>query len=388
MTEERWKDIAHRFCLQNTLVKAIARKTTSIMVDSHKLQGDDPYSKTNNTLYLCTINTSTASQDGFAVSTAHFKEANLTLAVVLGATKQQIDRVETLLGNAKEAIGHPLLMLGLSAELMLELLAESIDNMRDSCVTLTRSFRDTLCGTSSLDGDYTTKVEDLRYNTLRLDEEVKTFKESLQKALEFFCPNYKDVSDIDTQKAPTDSDKSQHFVKTKIRMRFQDIFSELNSLITLTRISVDEMSSMSSTVTSKFPGSILSMTLTRPVKIVAELTRRDAATGARTARTGTLIAFLAMLYLPTATVAVRMAELPSTCRHELANKNGFVLLYRRFSQCQSSTSKTIGEIGDTSQCPNQPPHHPRIPPLPAFWVRLTSQLSPVISGSTWVFPLA
>jgi len=266
MTETLWRDIAKRFCIPSALLKAVGRKTTSIMVDFHKLQGRDPYAETGDTLSLCTINTSTSTQEGFAISAAHFKDANLTLAVVLGATRGQVDRAETLLSNANEAIGHPLLLLGLSAELMLELLTESIETMRDSCITLTLAFREALYG-KSLEGDGTTKVDELRYTALRLHEEAKTFKESLQKALEFLCPEYKDVTvndiDIYTVAAPTSGsslssgnsstgttshEKHQHFVTTKISMRFQNIVSELNYLIALTRLSGDEISSMSSTV--------------------------------------------------------------------------------------------------------------------------------------------
>lgn len=287
MTRDQWELVATKFYLQNSLVKAMQQKVTSITVDSHEREGTAP----SDTLLMCTINTSTASHEGFAVSTSHFKQAKLTLAVVLGATEQQVGRIEFLLRNADEAIGHPLLMLGLSAELLLDLLTDLIEHMRDKCIQVTRKCREMLNDTSSQGTDYAMEVETIRSETSHLDEEVQTSKQSLQKALEFYCPDYKDIASIHNENDIPTGAKHERFVKNKIKMRFQDIFFELDSLMTLTRISVQEMSSMSAT-------------------IVAVAARRDAAVSvgiandsARTAKTGTLIAFLAMLYLPMTTVA-------------------------------------------------------------------------------------
>jgi len=250
MTKKQWGSIAAKFYLQNTLVKAIQQKVTSITVDSHELGGQD--AAISDTLLMCTINTSTASHEGFAVSTSHFKEAKLTLAVVLGATEKQIGRVEVLLGNAQEAIGHPLLMLGLSAELLLDLLTDPIEKMRDRCVKVTRKCQEMLNDSDSHGTDHAMEVETIRSETSHLDEEVKTSKKSLHKALQFYFPDYEDVRSIhdegSTPTSTTASTENERLVKNKMRTRFQDIISDLDSLMNLTRISVEEMSSMSATV--------------------------------------------------------------------------------------------------------------------------------------------
>lgn len=249
MTADQWKEVAERFWVQNSLLKAVRQKVTSITVDSHELdQRPEESPWKGDSLQMCTINTSTASKNGFAVSTTHFVDARLTLAVVLGATELQVDRMDHLLTNAHEAIGHPLLMLGVSAELLLELLADPINNMRDKCVQVTRKFQEMWLDNNNEGVDYAMDVETIRSETSHLDEEVRTSKQSLQNALEFFCPNYQDTAIMKVENGATEMTKLERFVKTKIRMRFQDIFLELDSLMTLTRISVQEMSSMSATV--------------------------------------------------------------------------------------------------------------------------------------------
>jgi hypothetical protein len=240
MREDQWKQVATKFYLQNSLVKAIRKKVTSITVDSHELEDED--TTLRDTLLMCTINTSTASHEGFAVSTTHFEQAKLTLAVVLGATAQQVNRVELLLRNAREAIGHPLLMLGLSAELLLDLLTGLIEKMRDKCIQVSR---DMLNDTSSQGTNYAMEVESIRSETAHLDEQVKMSKLCLQKALEFYCPGYNDTPPSIHHESSTKRERS---VKNSMMRRFQEILFELDSLIPLNRISVQEMSSMSATV--------------------------------------------------------------------------------------------------------------------------------------------
>jgi len=250
MTRGQWQKVATKLYIQNSLVKAMQQKVTSITVDSHEIGDED--TALSDTLLMCTINTSTASHEGFAVSTIHFKQAKLTLAVVLGATQQQVGRFEVLLNNAQVVVGHPLLMLGLSAELLLDLLTDPIEHMRDRCIQVTRQCREMLNDTS-LQGiglQIFMDFETLRSETSHLDEEVKTSKQSLEKALEFYCPNYKDLLPILHKDDPlrSISTKLERFVEKKMMMRFRDIFFELDSLMALTRISVQEISSLSATV--------------------------------------------------------------------------------------------------------------------------------------------
>ncbi|GAB1311264.1 hypothetical protein MFIFM68171_01474 [Madurella fahalii] len=290
ITREQWQEIVTKFCLYNLLVKAIRQKLTSITIASYHLSAEDPYGETSDTLQMCTVNTSVPSGQNFALSATHFKDANLTLAVILGATPQQVDKIENLLGNAEEAIGHPLLMLGLSAELMSDLLTNPVEDMRDGCIQMIRKSRDMLFVTGRKGTEYAMQVEAIRSDSLWLEEAVKSTKDNLRKALETYCRSHEENDNGhdpgeggSTKNGSTkrgnatnggdensDHEHIRSYVEQKIKMRFQDIFLQLDALIAVTRISVQDMSSMSTT-------------------------------------TGTLIAFLAMLYLPMTSVATIFA---------------------------------------------------------------------------------
>jgi hypothetical protein len=247
MTRGQWQEVAEKFLLHNSLIKAINQKVTSATVDSQKIDDEGWH----DTLLMCTINTETTSQRGFAVSTTHFENAKLTLSVVLGATENQVSRVRHLLSEAHEAIGHPLLMLGLTAELLLDLSTEAIEKGRDECVKVTREFRDLWDRTGRPGADIVMRVENIRSGTTRLDEEVRTSKQMLKKAMEFYCPDDNQGSTSPgSLSTPFGGEDNAKFVKAKIRARFQDIFFQLDSLMTKTRVSVQEMSSMSATVMS------------------------------------------------------------------------------------------------------------------------------------------
>lgn len=244
--------------MDNFLVKAIRQKLTSITVTSHKLSPKEPYGETSDTLQMYTVHTSVPSGPNFALSATHFKNANLTLAVVLGATPQQVCKVEDLLSHAQEAIGHPLLMLGLSAELMLDLLTDSVEDMRDICIRMIRKSRGTLWVSVTED------AEAIRSQALWLDEAVKTTKQNLKKALEAYHQGREEngnghdsgvavCTESDSTKPGSaisggDEDsyweRNKSYTEQKIKMRFQDIFAQLDALTTVTRITGQDMSSL------------------------------------------------------------------------------------------------------------------------------------------------
>ncbi|KAK5659914.1 hypothetical protein OQA88_13378 [Cercophora sp. LCS_1] len=255
MTRDQWEYIATRFYVPKLLLKAIRQKVASITLDTHQLS-DTMSNSTYGTLELRIINTSTSNQRGFAVSTAHFStrysNAGLTLAVVLGATQQQVDRIETLLRNAQEAIGHPLLMLGLSAELLLDLLIENVESMRDRCVAVERMFQRLVMKDIGKDVDANNlaiDVESVRSKASFLDEEIKTSRSILLKALNTYFGDIEATSSSDDYSGT----ERERFVQRKIRARFQDILFELDSLMTLTQISTRAVSSMPATEPVRCP---------------------------------------------------------------------------------------------------------------------------------------
>lgn len=260
LPRDEWENIAKRFCLNNLLVKAIRQKITSISVEPHHLTKNDQYGETGDNLLMCTVTTSSPGSSGggeFAISSTHFKKAGLTVAAVLGATPEQVSQVQALLEIADEAIGHPLLMLGLAAELMLGRLVNPVEQMRDQCIRNVRLSREMLFVTDRKGTNYAMDVESIRSESLWLDEAVKTTKHNLEKALAVYNRVNGTIDDDDGESDSATKPESgedgfeenlKRYVEHKMKVRFQDIFAQLDGLIAVTRISVQDMCSMSTTV--------------------------------------------------------------------------------------------------------------------------------------------
>ena len=194
----------------------------------------------------------------FAISAVHFENAKLTLAVVLGATEQQVSMIQVLLTEASEAIGEPLLILGLSSELALDLLTQSVKDSRESCICRARILGQAI---KNLGHDSTVNMNfaaefpmGLRASAsenARLSEELKAYKEGLVQALDFYATDEDDEIDKAGRgivaTTPHRRRRTMHEESTtrqKMRDRFGRILWKLDKLIRLSRHSVEELSQM------------------------------------------------------------------------------------------------------------------------------------------------
>lgn len=254
MARDQWEEITSKFCVQNLLVKSIRQKVASMTVDTVKLHSGDPYGETGDLLRALTIYLSAPSHDGLAISSVHFTHARLTLGVILGASPVQVDRIQALLNKAYQAISHPLLMLGLAAELQLDLLTESIETLRDSSVRLSRGI------TESVAANYMLQSEAIRSQAMRLAEEAKRSTQTLQKVLPSYSiyatDNHFEGGDSEQELTP------DIWVRNKIRARFEEIFTETNSIIALAQLTVDEVVSTSNTVNAFFNSLLFPVVMT------------------------------------------------------------------------------------------------------------------------------
>jgi len=256
MAQDQWREVAMRFCVQNSLIEAIDQRTTSITIESHKLGPGDLYVGTSDTLQLCTM--TIPLDNGFAISAVHFENAKLTLAVVLGATEQQVSMIQVLLTEAPEAIGEPLLILGLSSELALDLLTQSVKDSRESCICMARILGQAI---KNMGHDSTVNMNfaaefpmGLRASAsenARLSEELKAYKEGLVQALDFYATDEDDEIDKSGRgivaTTPHRRRRTMHEESTtrqKMRDRFGRILWKLDKLIRLSRHSVEELSQM------------------------------------------------------------------------------------------------------------------------------------------------
>ncbi|KAH7311314.1 hypothetical protein B0I35DRAFT_63030 [Stachybotrys elegans] len=301
MDEDRWKKIVARFHLHSLLIKAIKRNSTSASASLRKLHGlvmvegvndDDSTAsptKDNDTenLWMHTFMTSSELKNNFAVSSSHFDPRCLSLSVVLGASKDQVDRVEELLNASDGVIGHPYLMLGICAELVLFWLQDNVEATVDECIRTTRKMsteaRNFGDGTELPDWDLINQVRFNRTRSHQVEEEVKTTKRYLSKILPRRAP--------DDNVIETDLDASISEVNARFYDRFDHILIELEGLVNKSRIYAEEMSFNAETIRGEL------------ARRLALSSTKMAFSSARLAEASVIIAVVATFYLPMTSVA-------------------------------------------------------------------------------------
>jgi hypothetical protein len=261
--QEKWEKIAKAFhLLPSHIVKAIAGKVTFITSISQNIHDDGGIGGLVWPLWMQIATTSTQGPDTFALASTHVDHAHLTLAVMIGCSVKQINRVRNLLEGAELAIKHPLLMLGICAELQLDRLKKLVEDKVTECLETTRLLEDTRRkvdpsqDTHRFKGEITwgliNKVRACRDGSKRAEEEVNATKRQLAKALPSdFASSVERGSihsDINAPSASTsepDFDKEDELPTNFTAMfseRFADIFAQFEGLVAECRISVEEMS--------------------------------------------------------------------------------------------------------------------------------------------------
>lgn len=275
--QEKWEKIAKAFhLLPSHIVKAIAGKATFITSIPQSIHDDGGVGGLVWPLWMQIATTSTQGPDTFALASTHIDRSHLTLAVMIGCSVKQINRVRSLLEGAELAITHPLLMLGICAELQLDRLKNLVEDKVTECLETTRLLEatrrevDPSQDTHRFKGEITwgliNKVRACRDGSKRAEEEVNATKRQLAKALppdfassvertenhESNDSNSKRRgsihSDINAPSASTsepDFDKEDELPTNFTAMfseRFADIFAQFEGLVAECRISVEEMS--------------------------------------------------------------------------------------------------------------------------------------------------
>ena len=257
LSRERWKAIVSRFHLNSFLIQAINDKrtvATSVAKRIRRLNGlqtdetgeqtaELPEEREENlwTLTMMTSDDSTFKQN-FALSATHFDRKGLTVMVVLGATDQQVRKVRRLLSNNLEVIGHPFVMLGLGAELLLQRLKKMVNDAVDDCIETTRSMRPHALSLSRTPSpnqiiSFMDRVQTNRRMSQQIEEEVKLTKAYLNKELPKKTHHEEDEDDEDYIE-----------VTDRFYNRFEYIFLEMDTLMNKSRIYADEMSFNAETV--------------------------------------------------------------------------------------------------------------------------------------------
>jgi hypothetical protein len=206
----------------------------------------------------------------FAMASTHIDCKNLTLAIMIGCTRKQIDRVCELLENAEDAIRHPLLTLGICAELHLDRLKGLVNDKVTKCLRTTLDLAKT--HRHQITWEIIDQVRTRRDESKRAEEEVKATKRQLLKALppavSSFIEQNASLDDNEEEastKKPSHNRTNSNFtaasgfgseldtadqVTNMFSERFADIFAQMEGLVAECRISVEEMSFTADIVSS------------------------------------------------------------------------------------------------------------------------------------------
>lgn len=312
---ERWKKVAEAFCLPGLFYKAASRRLLSVISVQMTCRISGPKER----VWMQTATTKPADERGFALAATHIESRSFTYAVMVGCSSHQIKRVERLVKNGGESVKHPLLMLGVCAELHLDRLQALVRDLsakyKDLIDELNKSIE-----TKKIRLETIQKVQSMRDESRRVEEEISTTKSQLSRActsgVKTLLDRYKvaaEGSQSPSSPAPSTEASLSPTVGNQtppstaagqtasipvppeameltnlFDERFQDILSRLEGLAARCQIIVEGISSSSDAMRS-------------------ELARQEASTSARNTAYGTAFALMAAVYLPTTAVATILA---------------------------------------------------------------------------------
>ncbi|KAI8957389.1 hypothetical protein F5Y11DRAFT_339808 [Daldinia sp. FL1419] len=273
-----WWEVVRAFHLPGHFPKLVARKQTSVTSISRTHQLSDPPGR----IWMHTaVANPNFDENSFAMAGTHFEQKHLTLAVMFSCSDEQIDRIQGLVNTWKEAIGHPLLMLGIYAELQLDRLVAIVDKRYRKYEKLMRKVEAQAAKDSKerFSWKMIKKVRLTRETSKKVEEEVETTRLQLSKAYSSALERFKDHKEDYVGIEETTNLFSERFV---------DIATRFDGLGARCRIIVEGISFTTDIIRS-------------------ELSRQEAQTSTENSKFATGISLVAMVYLPLTTMATIFA---------------------------------------------------------------------------------
>ncbi|KAH6848065.1 hypothetical protein B0I37DRAFT_376555 [Chaetomium sp. MPI-CAGE-AT-0009] len=258
--------------------------------------------------------------NNLAISSAHFRQSNFTIAVIYGCrgirndgkededgTPNHMERVEELLARSPEVKGHPLLMPGIFEELQRDRIEGLVRMVEDELDMMMSELKINQSSESpelkQLNWAMSRKLGRFRLKAKKVEEEARTSKENLKKMM--------DHIETSTQggywpenAGNLNGSKHDSFKKSTKRFkdRFAEIHSELDSMIVRCRVAFEEV-----TYARELFMAELARQEAEESKRQTQHAAREAKKTTQQARTSTVIAFVAMLYLPATSMATIFA---------------------------------------------------------------------------------
>ncbi|KAI1109797.1 hypothetical protein F5Y14DRAFT_431134 [Nemania sp. NC0429] len=227
--------------------------------------------------------------DAFCFASTHFESKRFTSAVMIGCSEKQIELVGKYVSLLGDSYRHPLLMVGIFAELQLKRFEQVVSKLK----TDHRKLREELLnakddGNAANDGAYGVQPDgtmakfswDLIKKVLSTHDELQEVQAEIElekRQLERAC----------TQADQLREEKKDDFARL-FAERFHDIIHRSGDLLSQCQLCVESLSFSTELIRS-------------------ELARQEANTSARTTKIGTIIATVALIYLPITGVATILA---------------------------------------------------------------------------------
>lgn len=179
ITLARWKTVAEAFYLPGHFYKVASRRLLSVI----SVQRTCDISKRSEKVWMQTAatNPEDGRRYGFALAATHIESRRFTYAVMVGCTHDQIRKVKKLVEGWEEGAKHPLMMLGVCAELHLQRVEALVSKRSDEYKKLKNKL-DESRGTNQFNWNMIDSVRLEREESIRAATEINTTISQLSKA--------------------------------------------------------------------------------------------------------------------------------------------------------------------------------------------------------------
>ncbi|KAI8627376.1 hypothetical protein F5Y19DRAFT_442861 [Xylariaceae sp. FL1651] len=279
ISRDKWDEISSSLYIPGHYARVIERGVSSVVSISHTHNGANHQGRQ----WKQVGTTTPTAIKGFAFASTHFESRRFTYAVMVGCSDDQIVNVKRLVSLFRDSNEHPLLMLGIFAELELRRLEDLIRLQKKDYIDLKARLdgEPHIQNAPQFSWDMIQEVLKTRDKFQDIEEEVEIAKRQLEKV----C-----IRQADLLREEYEKYKNGHAEETNLKVsqlfseRFHDILSRLDGLSAQCRLRVESISFWTELIRS-------------------ELARQEAKKTAQNTRVGTLIALVALVYLPITGVA-------------------------------------------------------------------------------------
>ena len=173
----RWSRVVKAFPLHNAIRKALIQgKCYSTTLGSSSPESDP--------IEMYTAVMTSEFANNLAVSSTYFAETRQTLAVIYGCNPSQMERVERLLLGSPEVHSHPMLVIGLFAELQCNRLDGLVRDLEDDLEKINGELQlrqdDVPEDRRNLSWAASLRIGRFRQNAKKVEEEARIIKQELE----------------------------------------------------------------------------------------------------------------------------------------------------------------------------------------------------------------